>query len=110
MKIAKKSDSIRILRQYLILLMAKSLHNCEKTNNYYHKLLIDNLLKEDLLKDTTFISANYDIHIDNTIAGLYKKDNPIMLDYGVVLQILILDTVGKSHSLQLLNFIKYMVR
>ena len=46
----KKSDSIRILRQYLILLMAKSLHNCEKTNNYYHKLLIDNLLKEDLLK------------------------------------------------------------
>ena len=79
----KKSDSIRILRQYLILLMAKSLHNCEKTNNYYHKLLIDNLLKEDLLKDTTFISANYDIHIDNTIAGLYKKDNPIMLDYGV---------------------------
>ena len=79
----KKSDSIRILRQYLILLMAKSLHNCEKTNNYYHKLLIDNLLKEDLLKDTTFISANYDIHIDNTIAGLYKKDNPIMPDYGV---------------------------
>ena len=44
---------------------------------------IENLIKEDLLKDTTFISVNYDIHIDNTIAGLYKKDNPIMLDYGV---------------------------
>lgn len=78
-----KSDSIRILRQYLILLMAKSLHDCDKNNNYYHKTLIDNLLKEDILKDTTFISANYDIHIDNSIARLYKQNNPIMLDYGV---------------------------
>ena len=79
----KKSDNIRILRQYLILLMAKVLHNNDKTNNYYHKLLVDNLLKKDILKDTTFISSNYDIHIDNAIAGLYKKNNPIMLDYGV---------------------------
>ena len=79
----KKSNSIHLLRQHLMLLMAKSINNSDKTNNYFHKLLIDNLLKEDILKDTTFISANYDIHIDNTIAGLYKKDNPIMLDYGV---------------------------
>ena len=78
-----RSDSIRILRQYLILLMGKSLYHCDKTNNYYHKSLIDNLLKANLLKDTTFISANYDIHIDNAIAGLYKRKNPIMLDYGV---------------------------
>lgn len=79
----KKSDSIRILREYLILLMAKAIHNSDKTNNYYHKLLVENLLKENILKDTTFISANYDIHIDNTIASLYKQKNPIMLDYGV---------------------------
>ena len=78
-----ESNSIGILRQYLILLMAKGLHNSEKTNNYYHKLLVDNLLKEGILKDTTFISANYDIHIDNAIARLYKMNNPIMLDYGV---------------------------
>ena len=78
-----RTDSIRILREYLILLMAKLLHNDDKTNNYYHKLLIDNLLKANVLKDITFISANYDIHIDNAIAKLYKQKNPIMLDYGV---------------------------
>ena len=78
-----RTDSIRILREYLILLMAKLLHKDDKTNNYYHKLLIDNLLKANVLKDITFISANYDIHIDNAIAKLYKQKNPIMLDYGV---------------------------
>ncbi len=79
----KKSNDIRILRQYLILLMIKVIYNSGKTNNYYHKLLVDNLLKNDILKYTTFISANYDIHIDNAIAELYQKKNPIMLDYGV---------------------------
>lgn len=80
--LSKKSDSIRFLRQYIILLMAKAIHKSEGSNNY-HKLLVKNLLKEDLLTDTTFISANYDIHIDNALASLYKKENPIMLDYGV---------------------------
>ena len=78
-----RTDSIRILREYLILLMAKLLHNADKTNNYHHKSLIENLLKANVLKDITFISANYDIHIDNAIAKLYKQKNPIMLDYGV---------------------------
>ena len=80
--INKKSDSIRFVRQYLILLMAYSVN--KKNNNEYHKMLIDNLLKEDMLIDTTFISANYDIILDNTIASLYNKDTlPIMLDYGI---------------------------
>ncbi|WP_042274759.1 SIR2 family protein [[Clostridium] dakarense] len=80
--LSKRSDSIRFLRQYIILLMAKAIHKTEGSNNY-HKLLVKNLLKENLLTDTTFISANYDIHIDNALASLYKKENPIMLDYGV---------------------------
>ncbi|MBO3445862.1 SIR2 family protein [Clostridium sp. CCUG 7971] len=80
--LSKRSDSIRFLRQYIILLMAKAIHKSERSNNY-HKLLAKNLLKENLLTDTTFISANYDIHIDNALASLYKKENPIMLDYGV---------------------------
>lgn len=80
----KKVDSIRFLRQYLILLMAKAIDKSERNNNYYHKLLLHNLLKGGLLEDATFISANYDIHIDNTIAALYSnKYHPIMLDYGV---------------------------
>jgi NAD-dependent SIR2 family protein deacetylase len=80
----KKSDSIRFLRQYLILLMAKSVHKSADRNNEYHKMLVDNLLKGNLLENTTFISANYDIHIDNTIASLYsEKRHRIMLDYGI---------------------------
>lgn len=80
--LSKKSDSIRFLRQYIILLMARAIYKSEGGNNY-HKILVENLLKEDLLTDTTFISANYDIHIDNALASLYGKENPIMLDYGV---------------------------
>lgn len=79
----RRSDSIRFLRQYLILLMAQAIYKTANTNNKYHRLLIENLNKENILKDTTFISANYDIHIDNTIASVYSKGNPIMLDYGV---------------------------
>ena len=82
--INKNIYSVRFLRQYFILLMAKTIDKSSKENNYYHKLLLDNLLKGGVLEDTTFISANYDIHIDNTIANLYdKQNNPIMLDYGV---------------------------
>ncbi len=78
----KESDSIRFIRQYLILLMAYSVN--KKNTNKYHKMLIDNLLKSNLLLNTTFISANYDIIIDNTIATLYDKEKlPIMLDYGI---------------------------
>ena len=78
----KESDSIRYIRQYLILLMAYSVN--QNNTNFYHKRLIDNLIKEDILLDTTFISANYDIILDNTISRIYHKDNyPIMLDYGI---------------------------
>lgn len=78
----KESDSIRFIRQYLILLMAYSVN--KKNTNVYHKMLIDNLLRGGILLDTTFISANYDIILDNTIANLYDKDKlPIMLDYGI---------------------------
>ncbi|RDY25882.1 hypothetical protein CHL78_015950 [Romboutsia weinsteinii] len=82
--INRKSDGIRYLKQYLILLMAKAIHNTADNNHKYHTLLVENLLKSDLLIDTTFISANYDIHLDNTIASVYSdKNHPIMLDYGV---------------------------
>ena len=81
--LSNRSDSIRFLRQYIILLMAKAIHNCEG-NNKYHKLLVKNLMKENLLVDTTFISANYDINIDNALSSLYEdEDYLIMLDYGI---------------------------
>ena len=79
-----KNGSINLMRQYLILLTANSINNANKNSNKYHELLLKNLQKCNLLLDTTFISVNYDIHIDNTISKLYDKKNmPIMLDYGV---------------------------
>ena len=79
-----KNNSINLLRQYLILLTANSINNASKESNKYHELLLDNLLKANQLLNTTFISVNYDIHIDNTISKLYDKDKMhLMLDYGV---------------------------
>lgn len=79
-----KNGSISLLRQYLILLTANSINNASKESNKYHELLLDNLLKSNNILNTTFISVNYDIHIDNTISKLYDKcKTPVMLDYGV---------------------------
>ena len=65
-----KNGSINLLRQYLVLLTANSINNASKESHKYHELLLNNLLKKNQLLNTTFISANYDIHIDNTISKL----------------------------------------
>ena len=78
------NTSISYIRQCLIMLTAYSLNNANSSSNSYHKLLISNLIKENLIYDTNFISANYDIHIDNAIASIYNEKNfPVMLNYGV---------------------------
>lgn len=78
------NGSISLLRQYLILLTANSINNASKESNKYHQLLLNNLRKKNQLLNTTFISVNYDIHIDNTISKLYdKKKMRVMLDYGI---------------------------
>ena len=79
-----ENTSISYIRQSLIMLTASALNNATRGSNSYHQLLLENLIKEDLLKDTTFISVNYDIHIDNTIANLYDENKfPVMLNYGI---------------------------
>lgn len=79
-----KNGSINILRQYLILLMANAINNASESSNKYHQLLLKNLSESNQLLDTTFLSVNYDIHIDNTISTMYDKTKfPVMLDYGV---------------------------
>lgn len=78
------NTSISYIRQSLIMLTAYALNNANDASNSYHKLLLSNLIKEGLIYDTNFISANYDIHIDNAIASIYdEKDLPIMLNYGI---------------------------
>lgn len=74
------SDRIRMLRQQLVLLMAKCIGDSLVHDNGYHHKLVNNLEKSNLLMDTTFISANYDILIDNALANRYPD---FSLDYGV---------------------------
>ena len=78
------NTSISYIRQSLIMLTAYTLNNANSRSNSYHKLLLENLGKQNMLQNTTFISANYDIHIDNAIASLYDANKfPVMLNYGI---------------------------
>ena len=74
------NTSISYIRQSLIMLTAYSLNNANSRSNSYHKLLLENLSKQNMLQNTTFISANYDIHIDNAIASLYAVSYTHLFD------------------------------
>lgn len=78
--IASNSNRIRFIRQYLVLIMAKVLHDKLEVPKGHHKKLIQSLKDSGNLKDTIFISTNYDILIDNALTALYPD---FMLDYGV---------------------------
>ncbi|MEK3885283.1 SIR2 family protein [Paenibacillus sp. PL2-23] len=78
--ITHKKDKIRIIHQYLVLLMAKSIHDNLETYNGYHNELINKLKLKSQIKDTVFVSTNYDILIDNAIASHYPD---ITIDYGL---------------------------
>jgi NAD-dependent SIR2 family protein deacetylase len=78
--IAGNSNRIRFIRQYLVLLMAKVLADKLDEPKGFHKRLVENLKTENQLKDTIFVSTNYDILIDNALTSLYPD---FMLDYGV---------------------------
>lgn len=79
-----KNISVDYIRQCMIMLTACALNNAGKVSNNYHNLLVSKLIEENLIENTTFISANYDINIDNAIASLYHENEfPYMLDYGI---------------------------
>jgi len=68
------------IRNALIFLIAKILDEKLRGKIKYHKSLVERLEKNGTLKQTTFISLNYDIIIDNILTGQYPKYH---LDYGV---------------------------
>lgn len=80
LNIATNSGRLKRMRLYLTLLMAKAIHNNLLTYKNIHSKLINELKKQDKLKETFFISTNYDILIDNAIVNLYPD---FSLDYGV---------------------------
>jgi NAD-dependent SIR2 family protein deacetylase len=71
---------IRYVRQCLVMLMAKVIQDALSRNNNAHSRLTKNLVRAGLLGDTTFLSTNYDILIDNALTSLYPET---ALEYGV---------------------------
>lgn len=75
------SNRLRQIRTYLILLMVHIIDEKLKGQQDYHVKLINNLILNNILRDTIFISTNYDILIDNALT--YIRDNGIDLDYSI---------------------------
>jgi len=78
---ARNSNRIRFIRQYLVMLMAKIVHDKLLSSGDKHQKLVRRILKAKRIKETVFVSTNYDILIDNALTALYSDG--ILLDYGV---------------------------
>lgn len=73
-------QTVRDIREQIILLIAKILKEKLQISGDNHNVLVSRLESESRLDKTAFISLNYDILIDN---ALIKKHSTIDLDYGV---------------------------
>jgi len=71
---------IEQIRNALIFLIAKILDEKLQEKIIHHRKLVDRLKKEKRIKQTAFLSLNYDIIIDNVLADLYEEYH---LDYGI---------------------------
>jgi len=78
---AVNSGRLRFIAQYLVFLVAKVLDSKLSGPATLHRKLVRALHAADALRDTVFVSSNYDILIDNALTELYDDD--IDLDYGV---------------------------
>lgn len=76
-------NRIRVVRQLLVLAMAKTIHDSLKRSKHFHRDLVRNLKNKNLLQDTIFISTNYDILIDNALSSLSPRNPVANIDYGV---------------------------
>ncbi|QDR81124.1 SIR2 family protein [Sporomusa termitida] len=77
--IAKSSNRIGFIRQYLVLLMAEVLEDRTAAVKGLHRVLVDRLSELGCLADTVFLSTNYDVLIDQALIGR----NDIAVDYGI---------------------------
>lgn len=77
--LAKSSNRIGFIRQYLVLLMAEVLEDKTATVKGLHRSLVERLNKLGILEDMIFISTNYDVLIDRAIASC----EDVFLNYGI---------------------------
>lgn len=72
-EITPKKPKLQKIRESLIFLIAEVLRNSLRDINGYHKKLVEKLKEKNDLKNTTFISLNYDIIIDNALIREYPE-------------------------------------
>ncbi|HXX23492.1 MAG TPA: hypothetical protein VEO19_10100 [Terriglobia bacterium] len=78
---AANSGRLRFVAQYLVFLVAKVLDAKLRGAAAIHLRLVRALQAAGVLRQVAFVSANYDILIDNVLTELY--DDGVHLDYGV---------------------------
>lgn len=76
-------QEIALIRRALVFLIAKVLDETLKEKAVHHRALIRRLYVTGDLKNTAFISLNYDILIDNALQEMF--DAGFDIDYGVEL-------------------------
>lgn len=81
--IAVNSNRIRQVRVYLILLMAQILNEKLRNTGALHFKLIQKLKELNKLRETIFITTNYDILVDNALTRLMFDNDQLTLDYGI---------------------------
>ncbi len=77
----RNSGRLRFVAQYLVFLVAKVLHVKLGDRARLHRNLVSALREGNELRNTVFVSTNYDILIDNALTE--EQPNGIYLDYGV---------------------------
>ncbi|MEG0292116.1 MAG: SIR2 family protein [Anaerovoracaceae bacterium] len=73
------NEKIDRLRIYFVFLLAITIGDKVKADNY-HKKLLENLKANDILKDITFVSTNYDLLIDDAIREVVSE---YKINYGI---------------------------
>lgn len=75
-----QDKNIRLLRHYLVKLMTTVIEDNPASYHNYHRQLVKNLKKNGRIRDTVFVSTNYDTLLDQAIVSLLPEAD---LDYGI---------------------------
>ena len=79
-----KKYSISYIKDIVVNVIIQILIHDNYKCNKYHDILVQNLYKENLLESVSFISCNYDNHIEKAIINLNKQyDINYKINYGV---------------------------
>lgn len=75
-----QDKNIRLLRHYLVKLMTTVIEENPISHDNYHRQLVANLKKSGRIRDTVFVSTNYDTLLDQALVSLLPEAG---LDYGI---------------------------